>query len=244
MKIALIQLNAEDQEWEIDLIPKLINKLLDVDLIVFPEYFPFDNSTYLHDAISRIALASKGSGNTAIIAGGLVSVAGRDRNTAFLAQQGKIKGEYFKRRLWHEDEVVPGTHSVKFEWARSACIPLICADAANTDLRRINDLFKEAIALGAGAQCPIVVPSYGAWLNESYWQKPLQEWSTKCNAPVLICGVSGTGKYFTDYDGVSGNYGGGGSGVFWPDGEPPIQRKLRGAHIVDLNSRTIETRSI
>jgi len=244
MKIALIQLNAEDKEWQPKLIETLIDKLRDVNLIVFPEYFPFDISTSLHVAVTQIARASRNSGNAAVIAGGLVSVAGRDRNTALLAHQGQIKGEYFKRKLWHEDEVVSGTNGVKFEWENFGCIPLICADAADTESPGIRKSFKEAIALGAGATCPIIVPSYGAWLNEAYWQKPLQDWSNSCQAPVLICGVSGKGQSFVDYDGRSGNYGGGGSGVFWPDGNSPIQRKLRGAHIVDLNSRSIETRSI
>lgn len=244
MRIALVQLNAYDRDWNPDLIPRIAQLTPDVDLIVFPEYMPFAKSTALHEAISRLASATSNCGKIAIIAGGLVTVAAKDRNAVFLSHQGKIKGEYFKRIPWQEDDIVLGTNGVKFQWDDFACIPLICADAADNKSREGKKLIKETSILGAGEDCPIVVSSYGAWLNDDYWKVPLQGLSKVCKAPVLICGISGTGDVFTDYDGITGNFGGGGSGVFWPDGAAPIQRKHRGVHVVDLVSRKVESRNI
>lgn len=96
----------------------------------------------------------------------------------------------------------------------------------------------KAIECGASKHTPIVVCSYGSLLDEPVWQEPLQTWASGCEAPVLICGVSGKGDEVEKGD-SSDCYGGGGSGVFWPDGKRPQQRKRRGIYCIDTEQRKI-----
>jgi hypothetical protein len=71
--------------------------------------------------------------------------------------------------------------------------------------------------------------------------KPLRTWALGCGSPVLICGISGKGPAYTDGD-QRGHYGGG-SGVFWPDGEFR-QYRQRGMYVVDIEQCTLTERKL
>jgi predicted amidohydrolase len=162
------------------------------------------------------------------------------RNAVFLVHDGEVKGTYFKRRLYAEDGITPGDRPLCFQWEKFSCIPLICADAAYNPSKVGTTMMHEANQVGAGKDVPIIVCSNGGWLMEPYWQVPLQTWASGCDAPVLICGVSGEGPPFIE-DGEQGFYGGGGSGVFWPggqwsDGPQPCQKEEPGIYIVDTDN--------
>jgi predicted amidohydrolase len=247
MKIALVQLDAKDLLWEPSEMPKILRQTMDADLVVFPECMPFDEAISITEAENSLASMTEGL-TQAVIAGGYVLQNEIERNAVFLSYGGKIHGRYFKRLRWNEPQIAPGGEATVFEWNNMRCIPLICADAADNPSQTGTRMMYEAIRLGAGEQVPIVVSSYGAWLNEPYWQEPLQTWASGCGAPLLICGVSGKGDPFTDA-GVSGNFGGGGSGVFWPYIWPnkkrsPWQRKRRGILLIDIKTGDCAFRQI
>lgn len=244
MKIALVQFDAEDTLWDIDEMPGILDSIKDVDLIVFPECMPFDSikeETSIEKAEQELAKLSLKAKGAAIICGGYVLENKIARNAVFLSYKGKTLGRYFKRLPWQEPGISPGGETKRFEWEGHSCIPLICADAADNPSQTGTRMMYEAVRHGASGDVPIVVASYGAWLNTPYWRKPLQTWADGCEAPVVICGVSGKGAYFEE-DGRSGHYGGGGTGVFWPkaeDNRPPIQSKERGIHTVDTTAGTV-----
>lgn len=235
MKIALIQLDAKDNLWSLEEMPRLMALAKTADLIVFPEGMPFASAVPLKEAEAVLAQLSSLTGKTAFIAGGYVLEDQIERNAVFLSFEGKIINRYFKRLPWQEPTISPGGKTVRFNWDGKSCIPLICADAADNPSPTGRRMMHEAISQGAGAEVPIVVSSYGALRAMTYWQVALQAWAFGCGAPVIICGVSGKGDPFTE-DGVTGHFGGGGSGVFWPDGSPPIQHEKRGIYFVDTNS--------
>lgn len=245
MKIALVQLHAKDDLWKLSAIPQLLSLVQNADLVVFPECMPFDNDSVLpiKEAEARLASLSLNPALPAFIAGGYVLEDGIERNAVFLSHAGRIGGRYFKRRPWQEPQIAPGGETVVFRWGAHACIPLICADAADNPSPNGTRMMYEAIRHGAGPGIPIVVSSYGDGLYKDYWQVPLQTWASGCGTPVLICGVSGKGDAYVE-DEETGNYGGGGSGVFWPDGSPPWQRKNRGIYVVDISTGTVDKRKI
>lgn len=246
MKIALVQLHAKDKLWHSSAIPQLLSLVHDVDLVVFPECMPFDNDSVLPimEAETCLANLTLNHAMPAFIAGGYVLEDGVERNAVFLSHAGRIGGRYFKRLPWQEPQIAPGGETVVFRWGTHACIPLICADAANNPSPIGTRMMYEAIRHGAGMSIPIIVSSYGSELNTEYWQAPLQTWALGCGAPVLICGVSGKGAPYIEEDGNTGNYGGGGSGVFWPDDRLPWQRKPRGIYVVDISTGTVDARKI
>jgi predicted amidohydrolase len=243
MKIALVQLDAKDDLWSREAMPGLLALATKVDLIVFPECMPFDTAEPINDAEAALAQLSSKIGKTAIIAGGYVLEDKIERNAIFLSFRGKIVGRYFKRLPWHEPGIAPGGETVRFNWDDKNCIPLICADAADNPSPTGTRMMYEAIRHGAGAEVPIVVSSYGALLSMPYWPVALQAWARGCGAPVVVCGVSGKGDAFTE-EGVSGFFGGGGSGVFWPDSRPPIQCQERGIYVVDTTAGTLTSQPI
>jgi predicted amidohydrolase len=245
MKVALVQLHALEPQWGVELIPPILALADEVDLVVLPEGMPFDKfrrPVAMDDAARCLASATQGRRSPALLAGGYVRAGTDKRNAVFLCCNGKCLGHYCKRLPWQEPGLVPGTSAVLLRWGRRACLPLICADAADNPSPLGTAFMFEALQLGVGERVPIIVASYGAWLNRPYWQEPLRTWALGCGAPVLICGVSGKGAAFRDGD-QRGHYGGGGSGVFWPDGTF-TQYRQRGLYVVDIEQRTLTERRL
>jgi predicted amidohydrolase len=176
---------------------------------------------------------------TAFIAGGYIKDSVGIRNAIFLVHNGEIKGEYYKRR-WGEgdpENLVLGTKAKLFKWEKFSCIPLICADVFDVPSKKGTEMMYEAIQMGASENTPIIVCSYGSGLQTPFWQVPLQSWSSGCECPVLICGVSGKSDKPIIVDGFEEYCGGGGSGVFWSDGVSPYQKSDSGIYIIDTKSR-------
>lgn len=238
MKIAVVQMDVRDTMWSHDKLAAILKATPNVDLIVFPECMPFDTAIPIEEAQDSLARASMDAKASAIIAGGYVLENGVERNAVFLSYRGKTINKYFKRLPWHEPQIAPGGETIRFDWAENSCIPLICADAADNPSPTGTRMMYEAIRAGASESIPIVVSTYGALMSRPYWDVALRSWSQGCGAPVVVCGVSGTGDEFIDGEEI-GNYGGGGSGVFWPDGRNPIQRKRRGIYLIDTVAGTL-----
>ena len=247
MKIALVQLDANDKLWSCQHIPDLLIASKGADLVVFPELMPFDKTGRHAIPIAQACevLSAYSTSEIAFIAGGYVRDNNVARNAAFLAYDGAIHGTYFKRIRWQEEPIQVGQSGVCFTWGPGfACIPLICADAADNPSPVGTQMMHEAIQLGADADTPIVIPSYGAGLATPIWQEPLQLWAMGCGAPVAICGISGRSKSTYQEDGITNHYGGGGSGVFWPNGSRTRQSSKRGIYIVDTVTHRYEYRPI
>ncbi|KGM40410.1 hypothetical protein JY96_11215 [Aquabacterium sp. NJ1] len=226
--------------WSLSGIQKVLMSASDIDLVVFPEYLPFDEKTPNKLAVRELEMISASCPDVPFIAGGSVVVDGKLRNAVFLCEQGKVVDHYYKRILWHEEEYVPGTQTKLFVWSRGRCVPLICADASDNPSPTGTRMMYEAIKAGAGPDVPIVVCTYGARFFEEYWQLPLQTWATGCDANVLVCAVSGKGNEYTDDDESLGHFGGGGSGLFRPGlNTKPLQRVHRGICVVDTVSATL-----
>ena len=97
MKIALIQLDANDKLWSPEHIPELLNMSSGADLVVFPELVPFDKTgrhampiDQAHEVLSMCATF-----DSAFIAGGYVRQDKALRNAVFLAYDKAIHGTYF-----------------------------------------------------------------------------------------------------------------------------------------------------
>jgi hypothetical protein len=167
------------------------------------------------------------------------------RNAVFLAYDKTIHGTYFKRIRWQEEPIKVGQTGVCFTWKPGlACIPLICADAADNPSPLGTQMMAEAIQLGANDDTPIVVPSYGAGLAITEWREPLQLWAMSCGSPVAICDISGRSKSNYQENGIKEHYGGGGSALFWPNGSRTRQRSKRGIYIIDTTTHSCEYRRI
>lgn len=247
MKIALVQLDADDALWRTSAIPRVLALSTDADLVVFPECMPFYKVGKQAPSIkqARQLLTQYAHKHNAFIAGGYVVEDAAIRNAAFLVYQGKIYGQYFKRIAWQDEPIAVGNRAVRFEWGtHKACIPLICADAAENPTPVGTCMMYEAIQLGANSDTPIVVPSYSAGLTQAMWREALYFWSTGCGAPVAICGISGQSKSTYLEDDVRKHYGGGGSAVFWPDGSRTRQSSKRGIHLIDTITRHCQFRQI
>jgi hypothetical protein len=256
MKIALIQLDVHDNLWKPELIPALIEKAAGADLVVFPECMPFDdikNPPLIEDAKELLVKLGNNFGDTAFMAGGYVKDKAGVRNVVFLVYNGRVTDYYFKQIKWHE-EIVPGDQMKVFKWGKKfeyACIPLICADAGDYSGVRKTTMMAKAVNLEEDLnvhgddQIPIVICSYGGGLRTPYWHRALSGWTTGTNAPVVICGVSGRSHKYTyfDLEGKQQKMGGGGSGVFWPDGEID-QVSFRGVFILDTEHRTMDYRNL
>ena len=247
MKIALIQLNASDDPfWSGECIPALLDAAAGADLAIFPECMPFylTGKKTISQECAEDILARFSSEKIAMIAGGSVRQGQEIKNGAFLAKNGSILGRYFKRKIWRGEKFTPGDAGVKFEWGKHSCIPLICADAGDNPSPSGTQMMAEALALGAGKNVPIVIPSYGAGLMKPYWHEPLSLWAKGTGAPVAICGVAGKSKNTYFEGGRSQHYGGGGSAVFWPDGSISKQSSKRGIYVVDTTHRSLEFRDL
>ncbi|OAI07035.1 hypothetical protein A1353_08410 [Methylomonas methanica] len=247
MKIALVQLDADDALWRTAAIPTVLALSKAADLVVFPECMPFYKVGKQAPSIKQACqlLTQYTHKHSAFIAGGYVVEDEALRNAAFLVYQGKIYGQYFKRIVWQDEPIVVGSSAVRFEWgAHKACIPLICADAAENPTPVGTCMMYEAIQLGANSDTPIVVPSYSAGLTQAMWREALYFWSTGCGAPVAICGISGQSRVTYQDGDVRKHYGGGGSAVFWPDGSRTRQSSKRGIYIVDTTTGISEYRRL
>jgi len=247
MKIALLQLDANDKLWSPEYIPELLIASSGVDLVVFPELMPFDKAGRHAIPIDQAieTLSAYATLDSAFIAGGYIRNGKTQRNAVFLAYDKEIHGTYFKRIRWQQEPIRVGETGVCFAWKPGlACIPLICADAADNPSPLGTQMMAEAIQLGANADTPIVVPSYGAGLATPEWLEPLHLWAMGCGGPVAICGISGLSKSTYEEDGIKKHYGGGGSAVFWPNGSRTRQSSKRGIYIVDTTTHRSEYRRI
>jgi len=172
MRIALVQLNADDDLWHTDAIPSILEISEDADLIVFPECMPFDNEVEIEEAEEQLASISSRCPKVPFIAGGYLRDRGIHRNAVFFCQEGATRDKDFKRLPWQEPGLTPGGETKRFEWNHGSCIPLICADAADNPSQTGTRMMYEAIRMGAGTETPIVVSSYGACFFDPYWQMP------------------------------------------------------------------------
>lgn len=230
MKIALFQLSAHEVEARsgtsvpIDRVSQLLSMAAEqsADLAVFPEGFPFtvDNETgaamSIDEAIS--ALQEIPSHAVAFIAGGYVMEGDYKRNASFLVHNGHVHAPYFKRVPWLEEPIKPGKSLLKWSWDGHQVIPLICADVCvpwNEPDGRAALMLGEAVVLGAGPSCPIIVSTFGADLRTPYWTGPLHAWARACNAPILVSAVAGKSADKFIENGKPRHYGGGGSGMYW-----------------------------
>jgi predicted amidohydrolase len=248
MKLALVQLNADDMLWKPEAIPHLLAIAKGADLVVFPESMPFcvTGKRAISMANAEQILCQSSGQYGAFMAGGYVRQGAVLRNAAILIHQGEVKGRYFKRIAWQDEPIAPGDQAVRFEWPPNhACIPLICADAAENPTPTGTLMMAEALNLGANGKTPIVVPSYSAGLTEPMWREALYFWSTGCGAPVAICGVSGKSlSTYLDEHGTKHHYGGGGSAVFLPDGTRTRQSSKRGIYLIDTMTEQCQYRRI
>jgi predicted amidohydrolase len=205
MKIALIQQDANDKLWSTKYIPELLIASTGAVLVVFPELMPFDKAGRNAMPIdhNRETLSNCSTLESVFIAGGYVRQDKALRNAAFLAYGSAIHGAYFKRIRWQAEPIKVGETGVCFTWKPGhVCIPLICADAADNPSPLGTQMMAEAIQLGANADTPIVVPSYGAGLTTPEWREPLHLWAMGCGAPLAICGISGKSRSTYLEDGV------------------------------------------
>lgn len=254
MKLALVQLDADDQLWKPSAIPELLALAKDADLVVFPESMPFYQTGKKAKTLAQaqrllVQQSAESNVDAAFMAGGYVRDGDQQRNAVFLIHQGQVKGLYYKRIAWLDEPIVVGCQAVCFEWQSAnshfACIPLICADAAENPTPTGTLMMAEALQLGANAEIPIIVVSYSFELTGSMWREALYFWSTGCGAPVAICGVSGKSrKAYVDEQGQHHHFGGGGSAVFWPDGSHTRQRSQRGIYLIDTVTRHCKFRQI
>jgi predicted amidohydrolase len=240
MRVALIQLEANDRRWTIQALPDLLAAADGADLAVLPEAMPFDYPNRLGIQKAKENLR-KIDWTGAFIAGGYVRYTNTTRNTQFLVHDGQVKGEYSKRNWGDGDprNLERGKKANLFQWktphAQFSCIPLICADIFG-NLSERAAMMCEVISLAEAAEqlTPIIVCSYGSGLQTPFWQVPLQTWSVVCGVPVLICGVAGSSQQAVLVEGERVRFGGGGSGVFWPDGCNSEQRTEPGIYIYDI----------
>ena len=124
---------------------------------------PFDktgrNAISIDQAREFLSLCT--TADSAFIAGGYVRKDKALRNAVFLAYDGAIHGTYFKRIRWQNEAIHVGQTGVCFTWKSGfACIPLICADAADNPSPLGTQMMADAIQLGANADTPIVSFSF------------------------------------------------------------------------------------
>ncbi|WP_406236365.1 hypothetical protein ACI703_10150 [Isoptericola jiangsuensis] len=260
MRVALVQLDAREVEAcagarvPAGRIAQLLGMAAshDAHLAVFPESYPFfvDDSTSAQSIEIAIAsLEAMRPHPMAFIVGGYVTEGGHLRNPSFLVHEGKVQARYFKRVPWSGEAFLPGETLVRWEWNGHRIIPLICADVCvpwNDPDGLAGRMLGEAVALGAGPSCPIVVSTFGADLRRPYWTGPLRAWARACNAPVLVSAIAGRSRATFDEQGELRHYGGGGSGMFWyEDGQDHVwprndESEAAGVFLLD----TVEPKSL
>lgn len=221
----------------------VVNQTKGADLVVFPECMPFgdDKRPVTHEmALAHLSDAGRASGESTFIAGGYVRDGDYTRNRVYLTSRGEVKKWYDKQIVWTGENFTAGNCAETFDWGSDKCVPLICADAGDNLTPRKVRMMAAALAAGAGPNVPIVISSYGGGLMTDYWRPALREWSKGCKAPVVICGIAGLHPDLSyDYMGGKHPFGGGGSGVFWPNGYE-LQVAYEGILTVDLKQKTIE----
>lgn len=247
MGIALVQLDVQVDTWSAKQLPNLLRQAAGSDLVVFPEFMPFesDNKPLTHErAVKVLEKAGREVSDCTFLAGGYVTDGRHIYNRVYFVNCGVVEKHYDKHIRWNGERFTPGTKAECFEWAGKKCIPLICADAGDDLTPRKVRMMAAAIEAGAGNGVPIVVCSYGGGLMTDYWQPALRQWSQGCDAPVVICGIAGTHpKFKYRFQGNMHPFGGGGSGAFWPDGTDD-QCEEGGIVVVDLTERSVERRDI
>lgn len=252
MKIAIIQLEAKEIEEcasgaTLKRIHKIIRKAANqkADLVVFPECHPFaeeekNKSISISKALSILEKLPKVS--PAVILGGYVMQGTQQRNASFLVHKGRVHEPYFKRVPWENEQFKPGNQLIRWSWNGFQVIPLICADVCvpwNEADGRTAQMMGEAVALGAGPMCPIIVTTFGADLRTPYWTEPLRAWARACNAPVLVSAIAGKSERTFHENGRERHFGGGGSGIYWAEGSqnhtlpPEAKSKNEGMYLID-----------
>lgn len=236
----------------------------ETDLVVFPENFPASgiHACAREDELAG-ALARLHTGpSLAFMAGGyVIDAEGATRNACFLINEQRCVGTYHKRIRWQEEAIEPGKRAAMFRWKKGAkdfeIFPLICADVCEAGesgssenpsvdeawpaeqppaARKINDSCVSRV---------VVVTTYGADLRHPYWTKPLRALVKRTGVPVVVCGVSGE-SLATFWEGkrpqIERHYGGGGSGVYFPDDSDPPRvwpedlpgSSSRGIYLIDI----------
>ncbi|XQA79291.1 hypothetical protein ACM9W9_06065 [Xanthomonas sacchari] len=248
MKIALFQLRAQEVEKASGnkAAARKINELLSalsshakVDLAVFPEHFPFaDKKADLEIEEAKNLLKKVGS-EVPFVAGGYVMEGATLRNSIFLTKGELSLDFYFKRVPWRKEGIV-GEGAKMWTLGRRRLFPMICSDVCepwNKAKGQTAKMMAEALHLGVSKGCPIIVPTFGADLREPYWTEPLSAWAKALGTPIVVVAVAGVSEGSFKELGEERRYGGGGSGVYWPDGTvwpPKAESVKRGIYIVDL----------
>ena len=237
MKIALAQVDANEfDRTSTARLARYLARAEDTDLVVFPESFPFwhdrNKAPSLADAKAELRERST-KGAPAFIAGGYVRQDRRLRNAAFLVHGGRVKRTYYKRFRWGEEgvpgdvyEIEPGTKIRKFQWGKFSCVPLICADVLVPRGKELRAMIEDAVVSGASPEVPVVVTSYGTRVRGAEWTRQLKAWARGCRAPVVFCNFAGRDR--------ETGWGGGGSGVFWPDGKVTARPRKPGVYFHDF----------
>ncbi|XQA70551.1 hypothetical protein ACM9XB_03295 [Xanthomonas sacchari] len=249
MKIALFQLCA----WEVEsmtqarkAIPEEVGKLLGVldlaakvDLAVFPEHYPFAGRAVDLTIEEAKDLLEQVNSRVSFVAGGYVSEGEIRRNSIFLTKGRLSLDFYFKRVPWRKEGIV-GERAKMWSLGRRRLFPMICSDVCepwNKAKGQTAKMMAEALSLGVSKGCPIIVPTFGADLREPYWTEPLSAWAKALGTPIVVVAVAGVSEGSFKEFGEERRYGGGGSGVYWPDGTvwpPKAESVKRGVYLVDL----------
>ncbi len=207
MKIALVQPFWSDQEdpqypndsWDKEALIRHLHGISeDVDLVVFPECYPWcgdedgqpSEGMTLDFMREQMAEVSRNTKKT-FIAGGLVREGNDTRNVVMLASPGsKCSDEhvYRKRLPWEDENITPGEieQDALFKFGSDqqyAVIPLICADVfgaatretpqQHEDHQAIVDRARDRMRCRPGA--PIIVCAYAAGPRGRRWNQRLDE---------------------------------------------------------------------
>jgi len=202
------------------------------DLVVFPECYPFcpDAKVFKRPGKSIQIAVDQGrqvlmnlakKNRRAIVAGGYFRVGEKWQNASVFAAPRAVSSVYYKRILWKSEKgnVAAANigNDVPFELCGYRVIPLICSDVFGDSERsakyptgtmtKIVDQTKELAQ--QRERSLVLVTSYAQAPTGPLWSERLQHLSATTQRPVLYCNFAGN-------DG--GGFGGGGSGVFLPDG--------------------------
>ena len=245
-RIALVQLNVTSDVWwkgkargesaqaRRRRILRVIQSSLEVacdggaDLAVFPECFPFRSPRSALPIEDALALL-RSINSIPFIAGGYVRDGNlRPRNAVWLVDHGKrAQLPYFKQVPWDE-RIEVGTIPVVWSLGETKISPLICADVfggTNEGTDRAGAGLKARLAdIRALEPDLVVVPSYGGGVHRKRWQSHLRLCSQRLHAPVAFCNIA-------EWD---GDFGGGGSAMYGPNGSRTQHRTEPGINVYTL----------
>lgn len=237
-KIAVAQLPYQEN-WPAEALPVYVDAAsrLEAELVVFPECCPFhpENAPDLEGARHTLCEVAKQHWRERpqpipFIAGGTM----RSGSVASVLVHDKtVHGTYLKRVRWDERNFEPGASPTLFSWPGGSCIPLICADVlggpqGDPGINPSED-HRKLLAAGFPPGTPVVVSCYGSGLRGEPWRERLFQWASEFRAPVVVCNFAGNDPHHQ-------GFGGGGSGVFWPDGSSSLQPLEAGLFVYDLTA--------